>query len=266
MHGIDQTTDEEWNKKEARWLIEGRELPIKPEGLINITPHVTNPAGDSRLLVNGYLPYAPIKLEEPIKITPHIIKPPVDRDLPYARVGNEYKIIMDRYTAAKLATAKATSAQAAAEQTMAKGIYNDKGELDKEWKSKAMALPVDGGEAGAAFLAYVKAVAAAVKTNDVDAVAKATGKWGQAVLGATDYAGKPVPLQQRQLKLRAQALRFLMEARILGGYRLGNKAVLIVEGTNGNGATVRGAQVMGLLEGKWSRQGEDFIEIPKGAS
>lgn len=234
-------------KYEARLLAyRNMEWPIQPEGLINI-----NIAARSSKLTSD------AKSSAGFNFT-HI----------YALVGNEYKLIIPSYTPAHLATLKATSAQAAVERTLVEiGVRNDQGEYDKEWKSKAMPLPADGGEIGAAFLAHVKALATAVKANDVDTAVTLLDTTGKALLFPIDFdTYKPVPLQRRQRTLRALATDIFTEARVLGGYRLGNDAVLIVEGTNGNGDTVRGAQFMQLFKGKWKHERNDFIRIPKGAS
>lgn len=108
-------------------------------------------------------------------------------------------------------------------------------------------------------------MAAAIKAKDPDAAAIAGGDWGAAVLGATDYAGKPVPLELRKRKLRAQGTRMLVDARVLGGWRKGATAVLVIEGTNGVGNIVRGAQLMELADGTWTDAGKDVIEFPPPA-
>ena len=143
-----------------------------------------------------------------------------------------------RLKADHLAKLKATTAQAATEEKLAKGIGGD-----PAWKSKATPLPADGGEPGQVFLAEVKAIGAAVKAKDVDAAAKAGGGWNEMVFGATED-GKPVPLATRQLALRVQSPRIIVDARVLGGYVNGDQAVLVIEGTNGAGNTLEGPLVM----------------------
>jgi hypothetical protein len=70
------------------------------------------------------------------------------------------------------------------------------------------------------------------------------------VFGAEGYDG-PVPLKARQAKLRAQSQRFLRDVKVLGGYQLGDDAMLTVEAKDGAGWTVRGPILV-------SRQGDDF--------
>ena len=179
---------------------------------------------------------------------------------PYAKVGAAYKIVGSRPTAAHLAKLKATTPQAATDARLAKGIDDD-----AAWKTKAKVLPAVGGEAGQAWLASVQALGAAVTARDVDAAAKARGSWGKMVLGATDHSGKPRPLAERQLKLRSQSARFIVAAKVLGGYQLGDTAVLTIEGTNGAGNALKGPIVLAKRDGTWDIADHfSLIEIPKG--
>jgi hypothetical protein len=181
-------------------------------------------------------------------------------ELPYAKYGSAYKIVGSRPTAAHLAKIKAITPQAATEEKLAQGIGGD-----ADWKSKATPLPADGGEPGKVFLDEVKAFGAAVKAQDVDAAAKASG-WGKMVFAAEE-AGKPVPIEARKLALRVQSPRILVDARVLGGYLNGDKAVLIVEATNGAGNTLKGPVVMAKSFGDGSWYAADrfgLVEIPKG--
>jgi hypothetical protein len=185
--------------------------------------------------------------------------------LPYAKVGGSYAIVAARYKPARRAELLATTASAAAQATLAAGIFdNTTGETDTQWAKKARALPAGGGEPGAAFLAAVKAMAAAVQARDVDAAAKVRGDWGKRVLGPTDFSGRTRPLPERQRRLRAQAVRFVLEARVLGGYELGDLAVLTIEGKNGAGARVVGALKMRREDGVWQEaDSSGLVEIPK---
>ena len=190
----------------------------------------------------------------------------MNMSLPYAKVDGGYRIVSQRYTAAKLAKLQATTAQAAAEATLAQGIPDQPGTSDRnmDWKAQATALPAGGGEPGAAYLANLQARTSAVKANDPDAAVAATGAWGEAVLGATDYSGAAVPMETRKAKLRAQAVRWPVEANVLGGWIKEPIAVLVIEGRNGVGNTLRGAQLMELVDGAWTTSSADFTEIPGG--
>jgi hypothetical protein len=227
--------DAEWKSdNEKQMAAEGAEWGAMPEGLLAVSTRDAGEGGGSSEL-----------------------------SLPYGKVDGQYRIVIGRYTSAKLAELKATTPQAAALKTLAGGIYDDAiGERDTSWATTAEVLPADGGEAGAAFQAKLKAMAAAIKAGDPDAAAIAGGEWGKVVLGATSYDGKPVPLEARKRKLRSQGTRMLVEAQVLGGWRKGDTAVLVIEGTNGVGNTVRGAQLMDFEGGTWSDAGRDVIEFP----
>jgi hypothetical protein len=181
--------------------------------------------------------------------------------IPYAKFGSAYRIVGTRPTAARLAKMKATTAQAATDESLAKGLGGD-----AEWKPKATPLPADGGEIGKAFVAGLKPMADAVRAKDPDAAAKAGGGISKYSLYADDD-GNLLPLAARQLVLRMQTPRTLMEARVLGGYVKDDMAVLTVEATNGAGSTLRGPIVLqkSPVDGAWKRAGQpDIIEIPKG--
>jgi hypothetical protein len=172
--------DADFEKKVAGLGELGLEVGIKPEGVLRIEGKPRDPAGESK---------------SSMKLT-----------LPYAKVGDKYRIVAQRYTAAKRAELQATTAQAAAEKTIAQGIPDEPGKFDRnmEWLKGATALPAGGGEPGAAYLKITLARAAAAKANDPDAAVAATGQWGKVVLGPTDYAGKPVSIEMRKRKLAAQ--------------------------------------------------------------
>jgi hypothetical protein len=209
---------------------DGLEATAKPEGSIELTMKAADGTGS----MSGHFPYA--------------------------KVGGAYKIVGSRPNAALLAKQKAKTAQAATDELLAKGI-----DQDPAWKSKAKELPAGGGEAGQAFVASVQALGAAVAAKDVDAAAKARGSWGKMVLGPTDYSGKPRPLAERQLKLRSQSARFIVAAKVLGGYQLGDTAVLTIEGTNGAGNALKGPIVLAKRDGVWDIADHfNLVEVPKG--
>ena len=83
------------------------------------------------------------------------------------------------------------------------------------------------------------------------------------ILGLILFLGVHTLTTQR--KLRAQGTRMLVDARVLGGWRKGATAVLVIEGTNGVGNIVRGAQLMELADGTWTDAGKDVIEFPPPA-
>jgi hypothetical protein len=182
-------------------------------------------------------------------------------EMPYAKVGGEYKIVSNTYTSAKIAELKAKSAQTLADELLANGVGVPP---DKDWKSRARVLAAGGGEAGAALVAQNNAMTAAAKSNDPDAMVKALGQFGEIVYGDKDYQGKPIPLKHRQLKLRAQSVRFTYDTKVLSGYALDDDYALIYEGRDGAGWTVRGCEVGKLVDGHWKSVGSNTIEIPPG--
>lgn len=209
---------------------EGVEATAKPEGLIELAMKEADGTGS----MSGHFPYA--------------------------KVGGAYKLVGSRPTAAQLTKLKATTPQAATDARLAKGIDDD-----PAWKAKAKVLPAGGGEPGQAYAAAVQALGAAVAAKDVDAAAKARGSWGKMVLGPADYSGKPRPMAERQLKLRSQSARFIVSAKVLGGYQLGDTAVLTIEGTNGAGNALKGPIVLSKRDGTWDIADHfSLIEIPKG--
>lgn len=209
---------------------EGLEPTAKPEGTIELTMKEADGTGS----MSGHFPYA--------------------------KVGGAYKIVGSRPNASLLARLRATTPQAATDALLANGLDGD-----AAWKGKAKALPAGGGEAGQAWLASVQALGAAVAAKDVDAAAKARGSWGRMVLGPTDHSGKPRPLEERRLKLRSQSARFIVSAKVLGGFQLGDTAVLTIEGTNGAGNALKGPVVLSQRDGAWDVSNHfALVEIPKG--
>ena len=235
--------DDAWRKKDASIRERQRtEWRVAPEGILRIAGNSDAKTGD----------------------TPGGARA-VEMELPYARIGDQTRIVVAALQPAERAKLLATSASAAAEATLAQSSSFAGLDISgKAWKAKAKALPADGGNPGAAYLAYVGKIAAAIKAKDVDALTAATGEVGQFLFGAKDFAGKAVPLDKRQRKMRAQSVRMVVEASVLGGYVLDSDALLIVEGRNGLGNVVRGAMQMKLKNGVWVHGGGDLMEIPAG--
>ncbi len=161
--------------------------------------------------------------------------------LPFAKVGNTHKVIIGRYSAAKLAEMRATPTEALVEKMLAAGIYDDATQSHRsDWKEIATALPAGGGDVGAWFKQRTEAMHAAARAGDLDAVIKAGGAMAAMTYRDKEYDGTPVPRELRLLKLRAQTLRSLATVKVLGGYQYGTDTLLIIEGTSDNGWIVRG--------------------------
>jgi hypothetical protein len=161
--------------------------------------------------------------------------------MPYGTVGGKPVILGARLTAAKVASLRATSNESLMDEALAQGIYDSKlDERRTDWKKVATRLGAGGGEFGAFLVQRAAALQKAVAASDPDAAAAAGGGWAAMVFGAEDFEDKPVPLAARKAKLRAQSPRFLRDVKVLGGYQLGDDAMLMVEAVDGAGWTVRG--------------------------
>lgn len=184
--------------------------------------------------------------------------------IPYALIDGQYRVVSMRFSPDKLSELQATSAEQAAATTLAKGIYDfEAGELRTDFAERASELPADGGEPGAAWQTLVQARAEAIRNRDPDAYA-ALDEVGAVLYGATDWSGRPVAIELRQRKILAASLTDVIDSRVLGGWQLGNTAILVIEGRNGGGSTIRGAQFMRLSAGGWVPHARDLIEIPEG--
>lgn len=264
------------NMDDAMTLLDGRNLPgqlkffymtLVPDCFENLTCTVT-----SGPLTDQFRERAKQQREEGIEIAPEpegllTVKKEGDKEhgstqLPFAKVDGKYRVIAGRYGAAKVAQLKGQSAQGMVDEALANGLDVMGGKLDVEWKGKAAVLPAGGGAAGAAFAKQTDAVAAAAKAKDLDAMLAAGGDWARVVYAEKDYAGKPVSVQRRQLKMRAQAVRQLADITVTGGYEADDVAIVTYEGHDGAGFTVRGFQVLQKRDGAWSNLGGDSVSIP----
>jgi hypothetical protein len=184
--------------------------------------------------------------------------------MPYGMVRGQQRILGGRYTAARLAELRAKTTEALLEEFLAGGIMDPlKGERRTDWKTAAAPLPAGGGEFGARLLQRTAAMNAAVKAKNPDAAVATSGAWGQRVFGAKRYDGAAIPLNIRQLKLRSQSVRFLTEVRVLGGYQLGDQAVLMIEGANGIGWIERGAVLINRDLDRWDVAGALTVSHPR---
>ncbi len=184
--------------------------------------------------------------------------------MPYAKVDGKYRLVAQRYTAAKLAEMRATTNQQIFDKMLAAGIYDSAaGERRTDWKDTATELPADGGEPGQVLVRTSTALHAAVLANDPDAAVKSGDGFAKMVLGDKDYDGKPVELELRKAKLRAQSMRFLHEVKVSGGWIRGEEAVLLVDAKDGIGWISRGALFMSKNEGQWGISGKQLISYPQ---
>jgi hypothetical protein len=183
--------------------------------------------------------------------------------MPYAKVGGKYRLVAQRYTAAKLAEMRAQTNQQLADKMLAAGIYDSETrERRTDWKDTATALPADGGEPGQTLVRTSTALHAAVQANDPEAAAKSGDGFAEMAMRDKDFDGKPIPLDVRKAKLRAQGLRFLHDVKVSGGWQRGNDALLLVDAKDGAGWVSRGAVFMMKTDDKWSIAGKEMVEYP----
>ena len=181
------------------------------------------------------------------------------KKMPYAKVGDAYKLTSVHLTDAQFAALRATSDQALVDEFFARGIRDSKGELRTDWGTAATRLPNDGGEAGKAFVARTTAMAAAVDAKDPDAAMHSGGQVSTLVFQDKDSKGEPIPLVVRKRMLHVQALLMLRDVKVRGGYQLGDSVVLVIEARDGIGWIVRGPILL-LRDGdEWNRAGANTV-------
>ncbi|MCB1633403.1 MAG: hypothetical protein KDI51_02375 [Xanthomonadales bacterium] len=233
--------DSDFDARLARLAEEGIELAHPVAGLLEIKAEARQP-GDQAM-------------------------PASTSSAPYALVEGRYRIINGRYTATRLAELQATSALDAVKATLQRGVLDPATmEVIPDWSSQALSLAEGGGEVGEAWLARIEAVSAAVQAGDPDAAWEASGAWGRRILSPTDYFGNPIPMEVRKRLLRTEALGMVATAQVLAGFQLDDLALLVIEGRNGAGNTLRGAMFVKRTELGWDHAGtgDHLIEIPAG--
>ncbi len=188
-------------------------------------------------------------------------KPEMTSTMPYGMVDGMYKIITERRTPQRNAQLREKSAQAVADEKLADGIGDP---ADKQWKSKATALPADAGAPGRVLADLVARRAAAYQTQDFAALIALGGLRAKILYRDHDASGKPRPVKLRQFTLRGQFLQDLADVKVLGGYVLDHTAAVIVDGRDGAGWIVRGVMLMEKKNGTWTESGRRTLEIPPG--
>jgi hypothetical protein len=186
--------------------------------------------------------------------------------MPYAKVGGQYKLATLHLTPAELTRRRAQPSESLLKQMLADGIYdNASGARRTDWETAATKLPAGGGEPGAALVQQTTKMSAAVDAKDPNAAMNAGGQWALLVFADKSYDGKPIALEQRQRKLQVQSLRMLRDVKVLGGYELGDDAVLLIEARDGVGWVQRGAVLISRDGGAWdgSIAGRQMVSYPQ---
>jgi hypothetical protein len=184
-------------------------------------------------------------------------------EMPYAKVGSDYKLVSIHFTPAEFAALKAKSNESLLAEFVAKCIIpSGKMEPRADWATAANPLPADGGEPGKAFVAQTRAMTVAVDARDPDAAMRSGGQMAEIIFRDKDFEGKPIPLADRKSKLHVQSLRMLRDVKVSGGYQLDNDAVLIIEARNGIGWVVRGPIMLIKESGSWDFAGGNTVSYP----
>lgn len=227
--------DEDFKNSLARMADQGLESPYAAEGLILLQSREADGKSSGKM------------------------------QMPYAKVDGKYRLIAQRYTAAKLTELRGTTNQQLLEQMLAAGIYDSAaGERRTDWKDSATALPADGGEPGQQLVRSSAALHAAVLANDPDAAVKSGNGFAAMVLADKDYEGKPVALAERQAKLRTQSARFLHDVKVEGGWLRGQDAIVLLTAKDGVDWTARGAVFLSRDEqGVWNIAGKQLVSYPQ---
>ena len=183
-------------------------------------------------------------------------------EMPYAKVGNAYKLVSIAYSPAEIARLKATSNESLVKEFFGKGIRDSQGELRTDWEKAATKLPADGGAVGKAFTEQTRKMAAAVDAKDPDAAMSSGSQMAQIVYRDKDFEGNTIPLTQRQAKLKVQALRMLRDVKVSGGYQFEDAAVLLIEARDGIGWTVHGPILLVQEGDNWDKAGDNLVSVP----
>lgn len=226
--------DEDFKKDQARMVEEGLEVAAQPEGLIVVQSKDADGKGSGKM------------------------------KMPYAKVDGKYRLVAQRYTAAKLAEVRASTHEQQLKKMLDMGIYDSETrERRTDWKDTATALPADGGEPGQALVRTSAALHAAVVAADPDAAVKSGNGFAAMIAADKDYEGKPVPLANRKAKLRSQSMRFLHDVKVQGGWQRGKEVILLVDAKDGVGWTNRGALfLMQGEDGSWDIAGKTLVSYP----
>lgn len=183
-------------------------------------------------------------------------------EMPYAKMGGEYKLTSVHFSDADLAALRAKPDQELVDELFAKGIRDSNGESRTDWATAATKLPADGGEAGKVFVAQTTAMAAAVDAKDPDAAMNSGGQRATIIFRDKDFDGKPIPIVDRKAALHLQSLRMLRDVKVKGGYQLGDDAVLMIEARDGIGWVERGPIIVSKEGDSWDFAGENTVSYP----
>lgn len=164
-------------------------------------------------------------------------------NVPFAKVKDQYKIIIGEQTSEAYAQAKT--------ETDAKKIAL---ELDPDLLTSGQPLPADGGEPSAAYREYLSAVA----RGDSAFLAK-HGTAGDQYLFGQAYKDNPT---KAAVALELARMETITQPTIKGGFIKDNRAMLLVSGPSGQGWTTEGAVTFFRDSGTWSIDEKRYLSYP----
>jgi len=163
--------------------------------------------------------------------------------LPFAKINNQYKIILGAQTPEAYAQDKAAAD--------AKKIAQ---ELDADLISTGQPLPADGGAPSAAYREYL----AAITRGDTSYLAQ-RGTTGDRYFFGQAYKDNPV---KASVALELAKMESITQATVKGGFVKDNRALLLVSGPSGQGWTTEGAVTLVQEGGKWAVEDKSYRSYP----
>ncbi len=166
--------------------------------------------------------------------------------MPFAKINNEYKIILGQQTDQAFAQAKASTDALKIAQ-----------ELDPDLVASGQKLEIDlTVEPSSSYFRYVEAI-----TNGDTAFLAQSGTAGDRYFFGTAYQDNPV---KKEVALELARMENIPKPTIKGGFIKDNKALLMVSGSNGQGWASEGVVQLILDAGKWSIEDKLFLSYEPG--
>jgi hypothetical protein len=162
---------------------------------------------------------------------------------PFAKINNQYKIIIGAQTPESYAQVKAAAD--------AKKIAAD---LDADLVGSGQPLPADGGAPSAGYREYLAAI-----TRGDTAFLADHGTSGDRYYFGTAYKNNPV---KAAVALELAKMESLAQATVKGGFVKDNRALLLVSGLSGQGWTTEGAVTLVQEGDKWVIEEKRYLSYP----
>ena len=184
-------------------------------------------------------------------------------EMPYGTVGGKPMVLGARLTAAKVASLRATSNESLMDEALAQGIYDSKlGRAAHRLEAGGDAARRRRRRFGAFLVPRAAALQKALAANDPDAAAPpaAAGPPWSSVRG---LPRTPVPLTGPRGQAARAVAALPPDVKVLGGYQLGDDAMLMVEAVDGAGWTARGPILVSRNEDGFDVAGDLTIAYPE---